>query len=92
LAGEEKYEGNGNHNRRRRVLALAIIVPVVFLVVIPGFLLIFGLCRAAKKEVPRPGDIAPVRRLVPCRGIVGRRQANRDAHALRRQLARANYN
>ncbi len=53
FVGEEKCEQNGNRRRRYQVLTLAIVLPVV-LVILPGFLLILGLGRAAGKERPRP--------------------------------------
>lgn len=92
LASEEKREGNGNRKRRHDMLALAIILPVVLLVVIPGFLIIFGLSRAAGKEVPRPGDTAPICRPAREREIAVQSQLFRTPDGVRRRLARADYN
>jgi len=90
-AGEEKYEWNGKR-RRRHVLALAIILPVILLVVIPGFLLILGLGRVAGREMPRPGDATPIHGPSHEREIAGQVQLSHTREIIRRQRAGANCN
>ncbi len=74
------------------MLGLAIVLPVVLLVVIPGFLLIFGLAGAAGRRTPRPGVAERVRGPMPRRKIVGQTQAARYCEMMRRRLARPDYN
>ena len=74
------------------MLVLAIILAVVLLVVIPGWLLILGLGRAADLKAPRPGDTAPVRGPSQGREIVRPAHTLRNRDIMRRRLAKANYN
>jgi hypothetical protein len=74
------------------MLALAISLPVVLFVVVPGFLLIFGLCRSAAQEPPTPGDTGPIRRPSSGPRIVGQTDAWPKRRSMRRQMAKANYN
>jgi hypothetical protein len=91
-AGEEHQDGNRKRLRRRHMLALAITAFAVFLIVIPGFLLIFGLCRAASGEAPTPANSPLVRGPVLRLETLGQQEAARSSEARRRLLARANYN
>lgn len=74
------------------MLALVIVLAVGILIAVPGFVLIFGLCRAAALESPAPGNTAPIRRPSHDHPIVGRTQTWRNRDTIRRRLARANYN
>ena len=74
------------------MLVVAIIVAVALLVVIPGWLLILGLGRAADLKAPRPGDTAPVRGPSQGREIVRQTHTLRNRDIMRRRLAKANYN
>jgi hypothetical protein len=74
------------------MLVLAVIVAVVVLVVIPGWLLLFGLGRAADLKAPRPGDTAPVRGPSQGREMVCHAHTLRSRDTMRRRLAKANYN
>jgi hypothetical protein len=74
------------------MLALAIILPLVLLVVIPGLLLVFGLCRAAAVVSPVPGESTPVRRSSRVDEVIARRRAWRNRDVMRRRVARADYN
>jgi hypothetical protein len=89
---EEKYERNGYPTRRQRVLALVIILPVVLLVVIPGFLLIFSLGRAAGRQAPKPGDAAPIRRPSPSSQIAGQLQLFGSRAVISRRAANVGNN
>ena len=71
------------------MLVLAIVLPVVLLVVIPGFLLLLGLAKTAGKRTPRPGDAERLRRPVPHRKIVAQTQAARYCEMMRRRLREA---
>jgi hypothetical protein len=73
------------------MLGVAIVLPVVVLVVVPGFLFIFGLARVAGKRAPRPGVAEPSRRPAPRRRIAGQTQAARYCEMMRRRLARPDY-
>ena len=91
LAGEEKCEASGNR-KPHPVLTLAIILLLIFLVVIPGFLLILGLCQAAAFRMPRPRCTTSIDRPSHAHLIVGRTQTWHNRDTMRRRLARANYN
>ncbi len=74
-----------------QMLALVIALPIL-LVVIPGFVLILGLCRAAARVAPGPGD-ASLSPAAICSPPATRRSAfARHAELIRQQLARADYN
>jgi hypothetical protein len=89
LVGEEKCERNGNRRRRHPMLALVIILPVVFLVLIPCCLLVIGLGRAAGVEVPSPGDAASIRRPLADDEIAGQLLLFRTRDFMRRHQAGA---
>jgi hypothetical protein len=75
----------------RRMRYLVIILPVVAFVV-PGVLFLVGLCKAAARHVPPPGNAAsapkPALRVRP----VGKSGAAGYGAVMRDQLGRADYN
>jgi hypothetical protein len=88
FAVEEKCEENGKRTRRQHVLALAIGLPVV-LVIIPGFLLILGLGKAAGRERPRPAGTSPISGSPRERPIAVQLQLFRPRDIKLRRLAKA---
>ena len=91
FVGEENCEKNGNPGRRYHVLALAIVLPVV-LVILPGFLLILGLGRAAGKDRPRPADASAMSGLSRERPDAVQLQLFRPRENKIRRLAKADLN
>jgi hypothetical protein len=91
FVGEENCEKNGIPGRRYQVLALAIVLPVV-LVILPGFLLILGLGRAAGKDRPRPADTSETSGLSCERPVAVQLQLFRPRDSKIRRLAKADLN
>ena len=73
------------------MLALAIALPVV-LVILPGFLLILGLGRAAGKEGPRPADTSAMSGPSCERPVAVQLQLFRPRDNKIRRLAKADLN